>query len=110
MTNCKINTLTLPLEFSYEKQNKTRIIEEDTISHKEFFLLGHSISDIRFSFNLPYSDKDTKDYFEDLFENQEIFDFRDYDGTIWKCLIFELNIKEEDGYYTLSGIFQCIEV
>jgi hypothetical protein len=110
MIHCKINTLILPLEFGYEKQNRTRMIEEDTISHREFFLLGHSISDIRFSFNLPYSDEDTKNYFEDLFENQTIFDFYDYDGNTWKCLISELNIKEESGYYSLSGVFQCVEV
>jgi hypothetical protein len=109
MIKCQINNFVLPLEFSYEKQNKTRIIEEDTITHKEFFLLGHSISDVRFSFSLPYSDEETKNFFEDLFENQEVFDFFDYDSNQWRCLISELNIKEESGYYTLSGVLQCLE-
>ena len=110
MIQCVFNSITLPLNFAYQRRYKKRLSIEETLTADVTQQDTYYAYDELFDFTLKYGTSSLRDTFLTAFENStSSFVFTDYDSISYAVILIEVNVEEVGGYYNLSGIMKRTE-
>ncbi len=110
MTQCTFNSVTLPLQFAYQRRYVKRMAVEPTLTADVVQQDTYYEYDEMFEFTLEFGTSSLRDTFLTAFKNSiTSYTFIDYDSTSHFVIIQEFNVTEKSGYYNLSGLMKKME-